>query len=619
MTEKHALQETTHLVYDLPSEWYSQKMSPLLKRDRMVLRLSEWSKGQSMTPELLLKLIQGPLSQAEIRKYTSNQLARIVHSVGLMKKQHRLVAEPHIIKSFLDLLVDEATVRKRLITYDGMGLAQVAFGFSMMQLEDARVFRSFAEEAIKPYRIRNTLGKSVVNLLDAFYAGKYSNSEHIKILSQAAVSHLPSLPTFALPKLLNAWGHFRYDNDTHVRATLAEMLKENRLNGMLAKHLEEVLIACARLKFCEPKIVMLFVREIIYSHKWKYLSDGSLCRIIWAMGELQHEHSNHWKEILKAAMQSERISSIDSHFLVDIYIGWSKVNFRDSRLLELLGKEATHDIRIADYSTKQLFEIFKGQRALGQLEKVYAQPIIDRLKDTEKLMKCNLETKIKIFLYPNMKKTLGMKNIASIAKEIFQPACLDEWDNSVLMHLAHGLSVLGPRFNICFGEIALQLRKEERMKQLTAKDFQLFFTVWREMEYENEEDLGAFAAECSTSHRLESYTEEELLKITWMLYRIGKAEINSTDPQLIRPLMLEAMKRPMSVFTTKGLMMLLKSAATTQCLEKSEILPVIQSITEDKRAEEWTPTEAEKLKILLKQLGYEDDAEKITCSPKTDP
>ena len=617
MTEKHALQETTHLVYDLPSEWYSQKMSPVLKRDRMVLRLAEWTKRQSMTPELLIKLIQGPLSQAEIRKYTSNQMARIVHSVGLMKKQHRLVAEPHIIRSFLKLLVEETTVRKRLITYDGMGLAQVAFGFSMMQLEDVSVFRAFAEEAIKPHRIRNTLGKSIVNLLDAFHAGNYSNPEHIKILSQAAVAHLSALPTFALPKLLNAWGHFKYDNDTHVRATLGEVLKENRLNGFLAKHLEEILIGCARLNFCEPKIVTLFVREIIYSHKWKYLPDGSLSRIIWAMGELQHMHPNHWREILKAVVDSERICSLDSHFLVDIYVGWSKVTFRDSRLLELLGKEATNEVRMAEYSTKQLFELFKAQRVLGQLEKAYTQPVIDRLKDTEKLLKCNLETKIKIFLYPNIKKTLGMKNVASLAKEIFQPVCLDGWDNSVLVHLAHGLSVLGPLFNMCFGEVVQQLRKEERMQQLTAKDFQQFFSVWREMEYESKEDLAAFAAECSTSQRLEGYTEEELLKITWMLYRLGKLEeVGSTDHQLIRPLMLEAMKRPMSVFTAKGLVMLLKSASTTQCLDKSEILPAVQSVTEDKRAEEWTSTQVDKIKIILKQFGYDDEAEKITCLQK---
>lgn len=606
-SQKRLKNATSHLVYNLPAAWFAQRMPMVERRNQMVLHLSDWAKRRCMTPTLLLKLIQGPLTPIELSRYTSQQIARIVYAIALIKKTDRLIGEPGRIQALLELLWREATDRKRLMTYDGRALAQAAFGFSMMKLDDPQLLTPFAEEGIKPHRIRNTHGKSLVNLLDSLYAANYSNKDHVEILSKAAVEHLLFLPTFAIPRLINAWGHFRYANLGHVKATLAEAIKENRLNAFLASHIEDILTACAKLKIQDPTTVTIFVRELIYSQKWKFMTHGSLPRIVWALGELNHEHPRHWLQLLNATLVPERVVSLECNHLVDIFVGWSKVSFRDSQLLDRLATEAIKEDRMTAYSTRQIFEIFKAQRKLGQLERVYAEPFIAKLKDTDKLMKCSLETKIKIFLYPNIKKSIGMKNVASLAKEIFQPQCLERWDNTVLLALANGLVPLGPRFAICFEEIVREMKKEERMQKLKTDTLCQFLSAWLKLEFENEKAVQDVIEACSEESRRRNYSEQELLKLIWLLSLLSGEQSGLA----LKSLFLEALARPVSVYTGKGLAMLLSCFAKHKCLDKEEIQPLVQALMQDKNLSALADSQLNELSHSLSELGFEDELGRI--------
>lgn len=546
------VEDRSQNVVEMPFQWQRSRLSPTVKRGRIIECLSDWAKRRVMTTPLLSKLIQGPLSEEELSKYTSNQIARIVYAVGLMKKTQQLNGNPIRVQHLIEIIKREAVDRKRLLTYDSQALSQTAFGFSMMELNDPELFVHFAEEAVKSHRIRNTVGKCLVNLLDALRSGNYVSDKHIEILSKAAVEHIETMPTYSLPKLMAAWGHYRFKNQDVIRPVLQECLKKNRLNAFLANHVEEILVACARLQLREPKIITLFVRELIYSQKWRFMNHGSLPIIIRALGDLQYEQATHWKTILEATLNSKNIESLESKDLVDVYIGWSKATFRESRLADQLGTEAIKKTRLEEYSTRQLFEIFKAQRFLGQIEVVFTNPVVQRLQETEKLLKCNLETKIKIFVYPNMKKVLGMKNMASLAKAIFQPICVEKWNDDVLLSLANSLVLLGKCFDVCFEEIAKEFGKAERLKAMEIETLCSLLMVWHQMDYEDKDLLQRFLEEASKNARLQSSSEQQLLKLLWTF-----TSLKDFYPDLdLNAIVQEISKRPKEVFTDKGLEML---------------------------------------------------------------
>lgn len=598
--------ESSQLVYNLPAEWFSQRISPLQRRSRMVLRISDWAKRRSMTPTLLWKLIQGPLSSNEITKYSSNQLARIVYSIGLMKKTQRLVAEPHKVQKLIGILLEESTTRQRLMTYDGVALAQTAFGFTMMELENPDLMRPFALEAIKEHRIRNSKGKSIVNLLESFHCAHYTNSQHVEILSIAVLPHLMTLPTYALPKLLLAWSHFQYSNHDHIQRLMMEVVKEDRLDGFLPTHIEELLTACAKLKLKDSQMVTLLIRELIYSQKWKFMSDRSLPRIAWALGELHHENETHWKQILNSILDPERIARVDSGLLVDVFIGWSKVRFRDSQLLDQLTIEAKRDSRLMQYSTKQLFEVFKSQKALGQVETEFISPFIQRLQDIEKLLKSDLETKVAMFLYPKIKKLIGMKAVAALGQKIFQPICLTSLHTSTLIHLGKSLASLGSKFNICFIELVQELIKEERRLNLTSMELFQLLDSWTKLEYEDVESLKIIAEECVKPETLKGYKDQDLIAFLWLL-----SGLDCQEQQSLKALVKEIMNRSLEVFTGKGLTMIITCIAKTQCIEIEEIKGLVKEALRDEKLKSLSTSRLKVLHLSLLELNVDMDLKPI--------
>eukprot|EP00210_Caulerpa_lentillifera_P002255 g2166.t1 len=573
--------ESSQLVYNLPAEWFSDRISPLQKRSRMVMRISDWAKRRSMTPTLLWKLIQGPLSRSEITKYSSNQLARIVYSIGLMKKTHRLLAEPHKIQRLVKILLEESTTRQRLMTYDGVALAQSAFGFTMMELEDPDLMRPFALEGIKEHRIRNSKGKSIVNLLESFHCANYTNYKHVEILSIAVIPHLSTLPTYALSKLLLAWAHYQHSEPDHLKKTMTELVKQQRLDSLLPTHIEEILTACAKLKFREVELVTLMVRELIYSQKWKFMSDRSLPRVAWAL---------------------DTLTGMDSGLLVDVYLGWSKVSFRDSQLLDKLAIEAKRDSRLIQYSTRQLFEIFKAQRVLGQIEKEYTLPFLQRLQDVEKLVKSDLQTKVSIFLYPKIKKFLGMKCVAVLGQKIFQPICLASLHNSTLIHLGKSLSSLGSKFNVCFTELVQELIKEERKTNLTSEEIFQLLDCWNRLEYDDREALILITEECVKPVRLQKYKEQELVAYLWLL-----STLDCQEKYLLYAFVEEALKRSLDVFTGKGLTMILTCVAKTKCIETEEIKPLVQEALKEEKLKTLSSSRLKTLHMSLLELKVDVD------------
>jgi len=117
----------------------------------------------------------------------------------------------------------------------------------------------------------------------------------------------------------------------------------------------------------------------------------------------------------------------------------------------------------------------------------------------------------------------------------------------VLLRLAEGLVMFGPKGGICF-EVALKVvLSPERRQELTPTSAIRLLKVWNYLEYKDEYSLAVIVDTCSG--KLPDLTDADLLKLACLLVQVS----SSSWMHRLHPFVRELATRPISVFTTKGL------------------------------------------------------------------
>ncbi|GMH43901.1 hypothetical protein BSKO_11835 [Bryopsis sp. KO-2023] len=470
--------------------------------------------------EGVVVLLEGEISKPDrVEKYTFQELANILHSLGLLRLEKR-----ERVAEITDMLAKLAVSPPKLSQSRDMELACMLYGLCHLRYKNPDVLGPLMSTLSEENRLGGLSNKDICNIIYAVGQMGYDRPDHIAPLVKeaGALDRMAQFSPVQVSTLIYSLGKLRYDNDPKAVGVFAnELMKSGQMSALKSQDIVNVLHGLVYTRMTGSSSMPRVLTEIgRMERRTEYLGTEVLtiskCLCFLRRRAPSRQVETLLETFIYEMCRSQRLKEYDHRQLAQICITLADAKNRDAGLVLQVLKEMVKPSAGKELSVSDLAKTVWSVGPTGQVNKeqrpfivvcirALIYMVLQREKDFSTMPSFHLAEMI---IGMGCMGLRDYKILDAMAQELMKPERLESYRP---WHLAKIMRALG------------QLRTHN-VKLLKALSREICKPEVTEM-FDGEE----MSELMSGIIMLESFRDEGLLKVVAKQIRVGNRE-----PRLVK-------------------------------------------------------------------------------------